>query len=340
MAHSQTDLQHSDTKLHDEPARLAALHRYEVLDTPTEPAFDRITSLVKTVLRVPIATVSLVDHDRQWLKSCVGGLGISTPREITFCTHTIHQREPMVVDDATTDPRFRENPLVTGAPGIRAYLGVPLSTPDGYNIGSLCAIDTAPHSFRPDEVAIMSSFAALVADELELRRLAQTDTLTGAATRRSFNLELDRAVAAFRRHGNHATLIALDIDHFKRINDTYGHPAGDAVLQAVSARLSAQLRSSDFLGRMGGEEFSILLRDTQLPEALEIAERCRAVLADSPVELDGGSLNVTASFGVAVLDETYRDRDDWCHAADRALYEAKHSGRNRCITAEQTLTAA
>lgn len=220
-----------DTKLHDETARLAALNRYEILDTPQEPAFDRITGLIQMILKVPMCAVSIVDADRQWFKSCIGIPAPQTARDVAFCAYTIQERTPFVVPDAQKDPLFANNPLVTGPPFIRSYLGIPLSTPDGYNIGSLCAIDVKPRSFSADEIEIMKNFATLVGDELELRRIALTDHLTGAASRRSFTLELEKTLARHKRSPQKAALLMLDIDHFKRVNDTYGHPAGDLVLK-------------------------------------------------------------------------------------------------------------
>src|SRR5262245_4731196 len=118
----------SHDKLRDEAARLAALARYDVLDTAAEGAFDKITELVRTVLDVPMSAVSLIDTDRQWFKSHPGIDATQTPREIAFCDHAIRDRVPFVVSDASQDERFRENPLVTGSPDIASYLGVPLET--------------------------------------------------------------------------------------------------------------------------------------------------------------------------------------------------------------------
>jgi diguanylate cyclase (GGDEF)-like protein len=323
----------TDPKLQDEAGRLAALHRYEVLDTPSEEAFDRITGLVSAVLGVPISTVSLVDADRQWFKSCVGVSSRETARDISFCTHTIQEREPFNIPDAKLDPRFAENPLVTGPPFIRSYLGVPLSTPDGYNVGSLCAIDVVPRNYSSAQIEILKSFAALVVDELELRRIAQTDHLTGAATRRGFTLELEKTLSRFKRSGHPTALVMLDIDHFKRINDTYGHPAGDLVLKTIAGQLAGQLRKSDTVGRLGGEEFGILLQDTKLDPALETAERLRIHMASSPVE-HVPPLWVTASFGVAILDAEISSVQQWLALADEALYEAKRTGRNRTCLAK------
>lgn len=327
-----------ESKLTDEAARLAALRRYEVLDTGEEASFERITGLVKTVLNVPICTVSLVDADRQWFKSCVGLDHRETERSISFCTHTIQQREPLYVRDALADPRFAENPMVVGSPYIRSYLGVPLSTPDGYNVGSLCAIDGVPRDYTAQQIDVLKSFAALVVDELELRRIAQTDHLTGAVSRRGFLLELEKAIAAFKRSQTPSAFIMLDIDHFKQINDTYGHPAGDVVLKAVAEELRSQLRPGDTLGRLGGEEFGILLENIKEASAMGLAERLRAALEAKQITHDP-TLSVTASFGVAMLTADFLTPDAWTEAADQALYRAKEGGRNRLSLAAQVFAA-
>ncbi|MGI4758305.1 MAG: sensor domain-containing diguanylate cyclase [Janthinobacterium lividum] len=321
-----------DGKLHDEFGRLAALRRYDVLDTPREAPFERLTNLVRTVLDVPISTLTLIDQDRQFYKSCAGMDGSDTPREHSFCTHTIQAREPLFIPDTLLDERFSQYPSVTGEPYIRCYLGVPLKNPEGYNLGSLCALDVRPRDFDAGKIEVLKSFAALAVDELELRRIAQTDSLTGAATRRSFLLAMEKAIARLLRHGQPTALLTIDIDHFKRINDTYGHPAGDQVLVSVSQQLQGLLRREDLLGRLGGEEFGILLSDTDTEQASSMAERLRSSLdADrTPPE----SLRVTASFGLATLTSPYTTPEMWLSEADQALYAAKRSGRNRCCVAQ------
>ena len=321
-----------DSQLHDEFGRMAAVHRYEILDTPREASFDRITGLVRAVLTVPISTLSLIDADRQWYKSCVGMDSSDLRRELSFCTHTIQSRAPLCVPDALKDPRFAEYPSVTGEPYIRSYLGIPLVTPDGYNLGALCALDVKPREFSDGQIEVMKSFAALAENELELRRIAQIDSLTGAVTRRSFLLEMEKAIAKFVRRGQRAVLLTMDIDHFKQVNDTYGHPAGDTVLRTVSNRLEATLRKEDLLGRLGGEEFGILLAETELREAIRTGERLRCALQDVPITL-GEPLRVTASFGIAVLQEDCLSTELWSERADQALYSAKRAGRNQCCVA-------
>jgi diguanylate cyclase (GGDEF)-like protein len=318
-----------DQKLIDEPARLAALRRYDVLDTPAEPVFDRVTQLVRSILGVPLSAVSLIDTDRQWFKSIDGLDVMETPREIAFCDYTIRDRQPMIVNDAHLDDRFSGNPLVTGNPNIRSYAGIPLETPDGYNIGSLCAIDLAPRSFDPAQIEILKGLAALVVEQLELRRIAERDHLSGAMTRRAFVTELDKAIALFTRHERPASLLLLDIDHFKAINDNYGHPIGDRVIMAIAGCCATLKRPSDSIGRLGGEEFGVLLPETSEEDAARAAKRfCDAIaaleIAHEP------PLRVTASFGVAAINTDRTESESWLAAADKALYEAKRNGRN-CV---------
>jgi diguanylate cyclase (GGDEF)-like protein len=316
--------------LTDETGRLAALARYDILDTAAEGAFDRITELVRTVLGVPMSAVSLIDGHRQWLKSHPGIAVSETPREIAFCDHAIRGRGALVVADATLDDRFRENPLVTGDPAIAAYAGVPLETPDGYNIGTLCAIDTRPRVFDPTQIAILKSLAAIVVEQLELRNRAERDALTGALTRRAFLGELDKKIALHHRSHRPAALVMFDIDHFKAVNDTHGHAAGDTVLCAVARACGTDRGPADPLGRLGGEEFGLLLAETTEAAALQVANRlCRAmremVIAHEP------PLQITVSFGVAALCPVRATSDLWLAAADAALYEAKRTGRDRVV---------
>ncbi len=158
----------------EEQARLAALRRYDILDTPPEEAFDCLVDLATTVFDVPIALVSLVDEERQWFKACYGLDVRETSRDVSFCAHAIVSDKVMVIPDATQDPRFCENPLVTGVPGIRFYAGAPLRTPDGHNLGSLCVIDTQPrHDFKAKQRQVLAGLAAQVVGELELRLTAE-----------------------------------------------------------------------------------------------------------------------------------------------------------------------
>jgi GAF domain-containing protein len=146
----------------DERERLEALHRLGLLDTSPSASFDRVTRMTAELLNVPIVLVSLVDERRQWFKSCIGLDVSETPREVSFCGHAIFLREPLVVNDSLEDDRFRDNPLVTGAPNVRAYLGIPIYTRDGRALGTLCAIDHEPREFTEHDVTVLSRMARIV----------------------------------------------------------------------------------------------------------------------------------------------------------------------------------
>ena len=259
-----------------------------------------------------------------------------TPRSGSFCTHTIQQRTPMIVDDARLDPRYADSPLVIGPPHIRSYAGVPLRTSEGYNVGALCAMDTNPRSFSPAEIAILTNFATIVCDELELRMIAQVDHLTGALTRRGFLEQAEREIERARRYARPGTLVMFDIDHFKTVNDSHGHAAGDQVLHRIAGIAEATLRPSDLFGRLGGEEFALLMPETNGAEAVTAADRLRRAIADHPFHFaDGAARTVTASFGVAELPPGCPSIAAWLQAADIMLYAAKSAGRN-CIHADSS----
>lgn len=318
-----------DTMLLDDEARVAALRRLDVLDTAVEAPFEKIVTLVRTVLAVPMATVTLVDRDRQWFKAKRGVDQSETPRAVSFCTHTIQQRNPLIIENALDDIRFAASPLVIGPPYVRSYAGVPLRTPEGYNVGALCAMDTRPRMFSPADIAILANFANIVCDELELRLIARMDHLTGALTRRGFVEQAEKEIERARRYGRASALVMLDIDHFKRVNDTYGHAVGDQVLQQIAGIAEIALRPSDMFGRLGGEEFALLLPETNGMAAVIAAERLRQAIAEHPIMLPGGgTLNVTASFGVAELSGSTSSFNAWLEQADTMLYAAKSGGRN------------
>lgn len=170
--------------LEREEDRVRELHRYGVLDTGPEAAFDRIVNLAQRIFAVPTVLISLVDENRQWFKARCGLANEETGLEVSFCAHAIRQDGVFVVLDATQDPRFAENELVVGEPFIRFYAGAPLTTPSGYNLGTLCLIDAAPHAeFDKQAQATLRDLAALVVDELELRLATQESQEQAARNR-------------------------------------------------------------------------------------------------------------------------------------------------------------
>jgi PAS domain S-box len=155
-----------------EAPRLRTLERYDVLEAPPTDAFDRITRLATRLFGVPIAMINFIDQEHQWCLSAHGLAPGRADREVSFCARAIQQRDVMVVPDAHEDPRFADNPFVTGEPHIRFYAGAPLTAPNGYRLGTLCLIDDAPRSFSDEDRDTLTDLAGVVMDELTLRHYA------------------------------------------------------------------------------------------------------------------------------------------------------------------------
>lgn len=155
--------------VNDETARLAALRRYRILDTAPEQAFDDLTLLAAQICETPIALISLLDEKRQWFKSRLGTSATETARSVAFCAHTIQQDAMFVVPDTLADERFRENPLVTGEPRVRFYVGAPLITHDGHALGSLCVLDRVPRTLTPEQRSALDALRRQTVAQLEFR---------------------------------------------------------------------------------------------------------------------------------------------------------------------------
>lgn len=164
-----------------------------------------------------------------------------------------------------------------------------------------------------------------------LEELARVDALTGLFNRRCLLERLEAELSRIKRYGGPLSVLMIDVDHFKAVNDTYGHPVGDRVLAGVAHDLAASLRRTDVAGRVGGEEFCVLLPGTPLAGAAQVAERLRMTISRRTFEVDSTSLHVTCSIGAAGLEGGGSSPEDVLGRADKALYEAKHGGRNRVV---------
>jgi len=299
----------------DERERLVALEALRILDTDPEAAFDALTRLAADICSVPIALVSLIDENRQWFKSRVGLDVSETSRDMAFCAHAILDREPMVVENTLHDERFASNPLVLGDPSIRFYAGAPLITADGHALGTLCVIDSEPRHLDATQLRLLAALADQVVALIELRALttqlgdalsakhaaehalrheAHHDHLTGLANRRLFFEALTSHLSV-----SPAGVIFIDLDHFKTVNDTYGHHAGDELLVHTANKIVSAVRSVDLVARLGGDEFAVLT-DIVDPVLLEeMAIRVREDLR-RPVVIDGIPIVTSAAVGASV----------------------------------------
>ncbi|WP_137172290.1 diguanylate cyclase [Massilia sp. HP4] len=316
--------------------------------------------LVGTIFRtlpviseLDIVTLSLVDPDAD-IYTVMHRLGVDFEQfpNLMFCEHAVELGFDM-------SPERRPRPILGPyAPGqhcamfphppagLQSVALVPLLR-NTRLIGSLNLGSADPGRFTPslgtDFVEHMGSIIAIclenvISNEM-LKYIGLTDSLTGVYNRRYMDRRLLEEIARARRQGYRLSCVYIDIDHFKRVNDTVGHQGGDDVLREICGRIKAELRMSDALGRFGGEEFVVLLIDADLENASMVAQRIRASVAATPVELSSGErVDVTVSIGVAALSDFARDNaiegvaQELVASADAALYQAKAGGRNKVVT--------
>lgn len=445
----------------DEDARLRALSSYAVLNTSSELAFDQIVQLAADIFDVPIALVSLVDRDRQYFKAKVGLDACQTGRDVSFCDHAIRQDVPLVVLDATRDPRFCNNSLVTAEPHIRFYAGAPLIAKNGHRLGTLCIIDQQPRTaFSDKQRGMLRDLAAMVMQVMELRRAkleakerrdqllniaasapdaiitanannvigfwnagaeaifgfsaaeaigqpltiimppsmrvahsagltrvaaggvprlinrtvdlvarhkggrefpielslsrwsehgepqfgaiirdvsqrkqaeerlryaAEHDALTGLLNRAS----LTHAIAERQQQNIGLTLLLIDLDGFKSVNDTHGHPSGDRVLQIIAERMQGIVARDHLLARLGGDEFVVLIAGSSDPLQASALGGALIACIEEPLEWNDYLIHLSASVGVALADGEGITAKRLLGDADLALYKAKTDGRGR-----------
>ena len=334
----------------NELERLDFLHGMHVLDTPIEERFERITRLVCTTLDVPIAAISLVDGTRQWFKSVQGINASETPRSVAFCAHTILDDGIMIVEDATKDDRFYNNPLVQGDPNIRSYVGCPIFASNKIKVGTLCAIDTKERHFTRDQLNTLRDLTRIAESELaidafseagqkllteinEVKRSAMIDTLSKVWNRAGIEILLKKEWEAAKRKESALSLIFFDIDDFKKINDTHGHNTGDDVIRKVSRAIISSVRSCDSVGRWGGDEFLAVLPMCAPSDLLRILRNINEAVNSSEVDerFNIPRKNIyTISMGAACLvpDESH-NIETLIKNADKAMYRAKKSGKGK-----------
>ncbi len=315
----------------NESTRLQSLRSLDILDTAPEERFDRVTRLARKLFGVPIALVSLVDEHRQWFKSRQGLEATETPRDISFCGHTILSEETFIIEDTRQDKRFADNPLVAGDPNIRFYAGHPLSLDNGDRLGTLCLIDSNPRELDSEELVILEDLAAMVSAELAAFQLATLDELTQISNRRGFTKLAEHSLNLAARQGMPIELVYLDMDNFKDINDRFGHKEGDRALRAFADQMRSVFRDSDLFARLSGDEFVVLLTNSSGNLVLDIMERFQQkVWAWNRNNNTGYELGF--SFGAAEFDPArHNNIEDLLHEADAAMYRCKQARKQSRI---------
>lgn len=306
----------------NESERLHALRESGLLESNHHQPYDRIGRLAKRLFNVPIATVNLIDERSQVAISTEGTMAAGLPRNISFCGHTILDNVPLVVSDTHLDARFRDNPLVTGTPGVRFYAGVPLSLPNGALVGTLCLLDYVPREMSPHDLTALNDLAALAEGEFAAACAATTDELTGLFNRRGFNQFAAFALYGARRRAKPLTLAWMDLDRFKQINERYGHTEGDVALKAMAELMREAFREADLLVRYGGDEFTVLFADTDEQGAWVAMQFLNEQVANYN-ERGLHPWSLTFSWGVCEFDHQQNDLQRWLQIVDEKISAMK-----------------
>ena len=331
-----------------------------LLDAAQNEAFSNIAQLAREITAAPMAAISLIDQNRQWFLARQG-LPITSPTSPnSFCEKIVLAREMMEVADTHADLRFAAHPMVTGAPNIRFYAGVPLILPSGEAIGTLCVLDTVARQMSAAQKRSLKTLAQSTMNEIELRRrlvtlqqevgrrqsaeahivqLAMRDPLTGLPNRAALNECLQQQLKLAQRNGTQLAVLFIDMDRLKLINDRHGHDAGDAALMEVARRLSGSVRESDTVARLGGDEFVIVLPDVgDAGNAMKISEKLVDVVS-APATLWGHTDQLCLSIGVAMSLKHGDSTIDLIRRADTAMYQAKKAGGARACLYSASLNA-
>ncbi|MGZ8983392.1 MAG: diguanylate cyclase domain-containing protein [Methylotenera sp.] len=446
----------------NEKERLAALKKYNILDTEPDAALDAMVQLASYICQTPIAAISLIDENRQWFKAISGLDATETSRDVAFCAHTILHNETMIVPDAQQDERFVDNPLVTSTPNIRFYAGVPLVASGGQHLGTLCVIDRIPRELSQEQLNAINILASNIMAHLDLRlshqharqyigdlqlvafifdaaseammvtdaenriitvnpaftittgytlnevvgrnpsflssrrqgkefyqsmwqtlnakgswngelwnkhkngeefaeylsinvifnqngtkclhvaifsditerkqadeliwKQANYDHLTQLPNRRLFRDRLEQHIKISHRSSQSVSLLYIDLDRFKIVNDTLGHDVGDQLLVQVATRINQCVRDTDSVARMGGDEFTVIL--SEVDDAIYIDKVAGNIIQklSRPFIINGAELNISASIGIAICPKDGADAEQLMRNADIAMYAAKSAG--------------
>lgn len=342
------------------PLEQRRLQQLSQLNLQNQEIFDNLTNLAANIADMPVALISLVEEHHQRFLARTGIDLTETSRTIAFCAHTIVQGSMLEVPDARLDPRFHDNPLVTGPAGVRFYAGIPLVLSTGDALGTLCVIDHHPGQLSERQRLALKTLASSAVSEIELRRrileleqeaerrykaeqhvlhLATRDPLTALPNRATLRDRLEQQTLQAKRQQQQFAVLFLDLDRFKPINDAMGHEAGDDALLGVAARLVGALRESDTVARLGGDEFAILLPNLSgETEALRIATQLITTM-EEPLPIKGHSLYLSASIGVALYPAHGTSGDQLLGHADLAMYEAKRQGGSQVCAYTLALSA-
>lgn len=328
-----------------ETLRLAELSSLAIFYTPLDVRFDRLTRLAQRALGTPVAAIALLHQGQLWFKSVQSWNVHELALEDSFCARTLSKDEITVIEDTRLDKDLSSHPLVAGSTKFRFYAGVPLHDRSGLPVGTLAVYDQKPREMTPHDLQALRDLGDLAQRELLAtevataqaqllakldiaRRSAMIDALTRVWNRGAAQELLSVAVEQANSDDTALGVIMVDVVRFKDINDNCGHQVGDQVLRRVASTLVSCVREGDAVCRYGGDEFLIILQNTNREELERVTERLRERVGEFPMKARSGLVPVKISTGVALRPSGQRlTGDELVELADQALIQAKHSSR-------------
>lgn len=301
----------------DEKIRLKKLEELSLINSPMEERFDRITKMAKEAFGVPICLISLIGENMQWFKSAQGLCAPSTDRSISFCGHAILKPEPLIVEDATLDERFADNPLVTGPPHIRFYAGAPLQIGEGSAIGTLCIIDSKPRSLKTSEIELFKSMRDMITSQIEqgiddlvqndfiaelneLGRLNEIDVQSRSWTLKSAKKMILRSIKEPLYQPRPAALLAITYDEADTLESQYPENM-DLIVLEVANRLRSYTLPADLSCVWADRGMLVFLRHPRRETATDLAKTIVTDFERDLLKIDDGVIPIHPSIGIIPL---------------------------------------
>ena len=343
-----------------EEQRSEILQRYQILCEDQSVGALCLADSIALALRTPYVIAALNRRYRSWYHCEHGYEGYPTADLQSYFARMHLSQSRFDVANIAEESFFQSHIEGLNLPDMKALAGVPLTDPNGKRFGTLCIADPKAREWTDAELALLSSFGQLVSNDICMRsaaryavrdlveleqekcdlfELATIDPLTKALNRRAFMRFGERELNRFKRDNTRLSALMLDIDHFKQVNDVHGHAVGDRVLTKMVSVAATVVRQEDLIGRLGGEEFAIVLVDSGADAAAKVADRIRQAIKQVKFPGDGGPFNVTVSIGVAEPFFVENSINEVLERADAALYQAKRSGRDRVVIAAENVHA-
>lgn len=319
------------------PQRLNALQAYDLLDTPAEPDFDAWLGLLSHSVRAPLAWFGLIGPDSVSLKAQMGLEGRELPGDDWLCVQLLTRpREHIWVEDLAAEARWAQHPWATAMPNAQCLALMPVVDSAGMVLGLVGLADTVPraqHDVVLQQLGLATTVVLSVMESRrragQLTRLAMTDPLTGIGNKAQFDLALQVEMGQAMRSGSPFTVLCMDLDGFKAVNDGFGHAAGDEVLCEVARRLRQQVRLGDTLVRLRDDEFAVVMRHGAEDAAEVLSKRIAKAIAE-PIELTtGDTVGVGISIGMAAYHDMIGSGAELVDEANLALTQTKRRNEKR-----------